>query len=255
MYPKNPYVTRTKRVAMGNRKLRRQQLTAKARARKAATAGYTRTGGYYGRYNNSPGDETKFFDTAIGILFDTTGTVDVPSLNLIPQGVTQSQRIGRKCNITSIDLNGEVTWQVDMTGTAYANSDVKLCLILDTQSNGAAPAYGDVFDLTLANPIYAFRNMANSERFKVLKTWHKKGQHGVNSLSANEVPPTDSALLISAPPQRVSFHKTCNIPLEFSSTTGAITELKTNNLCMIAISGNGDDIHTFTGTCRLKFKG
>jgi len=68
--------------------------------------GYMRTAGFYGRYSGSS-PELKFFDTALSFAIDTT--VEVPAtgqLSLIPQGVTQSTRVGRKATIKSIYLHG-----------------------------------------------------------------------------------------------------------------------------------------------------
>jgi len=68
--------------------------------------GYDRTGGSYGRYAGR-GAELKFFDTSLSFLFDTTGEVPATGqLVLIPQGVTESTRVGRKCVIKSVHLKG-----------------------------------------------------------------------------------------------------------------------------------------------------
>jgi len=64
--------------------------------------GVDRTGGYYGRFAGR-GAELKFFDTATSFSIDTSPEVPATGqLVLIPQGVTESTRVGRKCVIRSI---------------------------------------------------------------------------------------------------------------------------------------------------------
>jgi len=52
----------------------------------------------------------------------------------------------------------------------------------------------------------------------------------------------------------IEWYSKCQIPLEFSSTTGAITEIRSNNLFLLAgCSTGGDDLVNFLGTCRLRY--
>jgi len=68
--------------------------------------GVDRTGGYYGRFAGR-GAELKFFDTATSFSIDTSPEVPATGqLVLIPQGVTESTRVGRKCVIRSIQDDG-----------------------------------------------------------------------------------------------------------------------------------------------------
>lgn len=201
--------------------------------------GYQRTGGFYGRFPPS-GSEQKFFDTALSFNVDTTGEVPATGqLVLIPQGVTESQRVGRKCTINSITING-------LMATTYGASTTPggmttIYLILDKQTNGAAAAVTDVFTGTAINN--ALRNLSNSSRFVVLKKWTHTWvpTAGVSAAYADVV-------------KKLYWFKKCNYPLEFSSTTGAITELKSNNLFLIAgSSANIDDIVSVNANCRVRF--
>lgn len=86
-------------------------------------------------------------------------------------------------------------------------------------------------------------NLANSSRFKIIKKWEIRQQAtaGVSGAYSNTS-------------RTINFYKKCNIPVEFSSTTGALTELKSNNLFLVAGSGGAeDDAATFAGSCRLRF--
>jgi len=203
--------------------------------------GYTRTSGFYGRFPPS-GSENKFFDTAVGFNYDTVGEVPATGqLCLIPQGVTESTRVGRKCVIKSIQIRGRNI--TAYAATANPVGSTHLFLILDKQCNGAAAAAADVFTGTGFDIV--MRNLSNNERFQVLKKWEYTygGKGGVAAAVLNEC-------------KLIKYFKKCDIPLEFSSTTGAITELKSNNLFFMAgATGAGglDDLIAFEGTVRLRF--
>jgi len=209
------------------------------RVKRVAAPGYQRTGGFYGRYAGR-GAEQKFFDTALSFNFDATGEVPATGqLVLIPQGVTESTRVGRKCVIKSVQMKG-VTNAVPGGGGPGATS-AYLYLVLDKQCNGAAAAVTDVLTSNVLTT--AFRNLANSSRFVILKkwVWVHNAQAGV-------------ATAFGTTQKRFDFYKKCNIPLEFSSTTGAITELKSNNLFLLAGADSlSDDTISMIGNCRVRF--
>jgi len=201
------------------------------------TAGYVRTGGYYGRFSGT-GKELKFFDTATSFAVDTTAEVPATGqLVLIPQGVTESTRVGRKCVIKSISGRWDMVYAPASGATAvelYA-----IYLVLDKQCNGAAAAFGDVFLGTSATQ--GLHNLANSQRFVILKKW-------VGAMTS----PAGVTTAYNSVVKHVDFFKKCNIPIEYSSTTGAITEIRSNNIFLIA-GGSHDDALTVTGNVRVRF--
>lgn len=212
-----------------------------------ATPGFYRRAGNYGRYGavarrlgNLP--EKKFFDTALSFLFDATAEVPATGqLTLIPQGDTESTRDGRKAMIKSIQIRGNVLYNPAAVTTGC--DDVFVYVILDTQCNGAAATVADVF--TGTNLSTALLNLNNSGRFRILKKLkiHLAANAGVQGAFAAAI-------------QQVEYFKTCNIPVDWSSTTGAITEIRSNNIFLIAGSSTlSDDLATFTGNCRLRFMG
>lgn len=205
-----------------------------------AQRGYDRSGGFYGRFSG-PGAEYKFFDTSISAPMDATGEVPATGgqLVLIPQGVTESTRVGRKACIKSIQLKGNVVFAP--AASANAASTAFLYLIQDTQCNGAAAAVTDV--LTNANISVGLINLANSQRFRILKKWKWSMNSTAGATTAyNNVVKT------------MEWYKKVNIPIEYSSTTGAITEIRSNNLFLLAGSDQAsDDLITYAGTCRVRF--
>jgi len=203
------------------------------------TAGYVRTSGYYGRFSG-PGAELKFFDTTNSFTFDATGEVPATGqLNLIPQGVTESTRVGRKCILKSIQMRGIITFAP--AAAAAAASTAYLYLVLDKQANGAAAGIQDVF--TSTNLASAFHNLANSQRFVVLK-----------KMKYTMAPSAGVTTAYNNSTRAYDLYKKCNIPLEFSSTTGAITEIRSNNVFLLAgTDGQSDDTISCVGVTRIRF--
>jgi len=207
----------------------------------SAQKGYVGTRGMYGRFSG-PSGELKFFDTAIGSAIPTTAAVLAQGqLALIPQGVTESTRVGRKCTIKSIQLNAMLRY-VPATDATGVNS-VTICLVQDTQTNGAAATPANVYE-----PIQgtvgltsSLRNIEYGDRFKILKRWDITLQ-----------PPAGVSGAYENVERRVDLYKKCQIPLEFSSTTGAITELRSNNVFLIG-GASMNALATLYGTARLRF--
>lgn len=202
--------------------------------------GYTRTGGAYGRYAPM-GNELKYFDTSIAFAVDATGEVPATGqLNLIPQGVTESTRIGRMCIIRSIYLKGLMQYSPGASASTAAPTTCWIYVVLDTQCNGAAASVTDV--LTSNNMAVAVHNLNNSQRFRVLRVF-----------KATFNPPAGVTGAYIDTQKRFEFFKKCNIPIDFSSTTGALTEIRSNNIFLLAGSNNSDDQIQVVATCRLRF--
>lgn len=205
--------------------------------------GYTRRGGFYGRFPPS-GNEVKFFDTQVSFTVDTTGEVPTSGqLCLVPQGVTESTRVGRKMVIKSLTMHGQMFTTYGVAASANSTGTTSVYLVLDKQANGAAAAITDIFTSNVVPT--SVRNMAYSERFVILKKW----EHAWYPSAGVSAAFADTSRVIK-------FYKKLEIPVEFSSTTGAITEIKSNNLFLCGgASGNGaiDDTVTFAATCRIRF--
>lgn len=191
-------------------------------------AGYDRRSGYYGRYAPS-GAELKFHDVDVNdVSIAQNGTIlNSGSVNLIAQGVTESTRVGRKCTIRKI------LWRYNMilnaSGAINTSETVRMILYQDKQCNGAAATVTDILE---SDNYQSFRNLANSGRFKILMDRVYSLQHtaGAGDGTANDAAPLDV---------NDQFYQDCNIPLEFNSTTGAITEIRSNNLGVLILGRTG----------------
>lgn len=189
--------------------------------------------------------ELKFFDTAVSFLLDTV--LEVPASGqwaLIPQGDTQSTRDGRLARIKHIHFRGLVfgpSAQNSLSGTSFF-----IWVVLDRQANGAAAAATDV--MTSTAPVSCLRNLNNAKRFKIL---HKEVVSPAKSGLAD-----DATSTLSWP---IEFNIPCDILMDWNSTTGAITEITSNNIFILAgaasASGAADDLFSVVGNARLRFYG
>lgn len=217
---------------------KRRQLTGpmsykRALARSAALR-------YPGRYTSGGGVELKFFDTALSFTIDATGEVPATGqLVLIPQNTTESGRIGRKCVIKSIQLRANVRFAPAAAATAATT--VFIYLVQDTQANGAAAGATDVFES--ADFPVTLLNLNNSQRFRILKRF-----------KFTLIPTAGATTAYNEVTEHLEYFGRCNIPLEFSAAAGAITELRSNNIFLMAGSdGGSDDTVTVAGNCRVRF--
>jgi len=164
-----------------------------ARSQTAARAMNVRTGGF-------AGIERKFVDaTRAQNAFTTAWAQLAPSAgitNCISApgiGTGEEQRDGRVFTIRSIHVKGFVTFNVvEAQAAPPADMTWRICVVWDTQSNGAAIAGTSVMDAGATNDVLAFRNLQNSKRFivlydsgpRVLKHMAQTNEGAVNTFAA-----------------------------------------------------------------------
>lgn len=227
--------------------------TSKKRARNYAgflkrQRGFVRTGGNYGRYNPGGGtgarfQELKFLDLTVDdAVIATGGTIASNTVNIIAQGTTQSERIGRKVIIKKILW--KLSLELPNSGSISAGTDtVRIILYQDLQCNGAAAV---VTDILQSADVHSFRALDNSHRFRILmdKTQAINASYGAGNGTAND---TGNVIRFW------KFYKACAIPIEYSSTTGALTEIRSNNIGVLTISEKG--LVGLSSFMRLRFEG
>jgi len=216
--------------------------------------GYLRTGGFYGRYNRFDqrvmrglGVEKKFLDTACNDpSLDTTWTqvATGSSIHVIPQGTTGSTRIGRKVTLTDINLHGHAgSGSTNDVETAPVPIQVKVAVVLDRQANGAVPAATDIW--TTSTSVNSFLNLANKGRFKILYMWNET-LHPTAGAGAGDAENDWAGEL-----KIINWSKKVKIPIEFDSTTGAITEVKSNNITIWTCASSA--VGSVTLTSRVRY--
>lgn len=217
--------------------------------------GFTRRVGYYGRYNTGGHvrKERKFIDT--GQLGATCTTASEGGLLIVPtiiaQGTGQSNRIGRKITVKSIHLRA---WFHKLTAvSSRGDNNIRIICFFDRQCNGQLPA---LTDLLQQDSIRSFRNLVNSGRFGVLlDDWFE--MNNIAGSSAN-VGGTDTFGMGRDKPY--VWNKKIQFDMEYSGTTGAITEIRTYNIYFLVIAQTNEGAPTANRVtmnyeCRLRYVG
>lgn len=192
------------------------------------------------KFIQDTGDELKIFDTTNTFNIDTTGEVPATGqLNLVPQGTDEDERVGNKMVIKSIQMRGTMVYSPGASANACDVSH--MYLVLDTQANGAAAAVTDVFNSS--NLAVAMRNHDNQKRFKILRHFEHVWNTGAGVTTAyNQMA------------QPYFFYTKCNIPINYSGATGAIGEIRKNNLFLLAgTAAQSDDLIAVLGLCRITY--
>ncbi len=191
--------------------------------------GYTRRTGYYGRYGPAQQGEAKFFEHAISqSAMPNAGTV-TDSINLVAQGVTETERVGRKCTVRYLQIRYLIRLMA-ATAAADSGSVARIIVFQDKQTNGVTANTTEI--LEQAHP-RSFYNLANSGRFNILldKLWCLSPQ------AAAATTTTTFTTMESVKCGLLTAH--IDVPLEFSGTTGAITEVRSNNIGILFMSEDG----------------
>lgn len=184
--------------------------------------------------------ERKFHDLDIDdATIATGGTIAQASCNLIPQGITEITRIGRKCNIKQI--NWRFTLSKGISADVAGGDEIRVILYLDKQANGAAAGVTDILE---TSDHQSFNNLANKSRFRTLmdRVYDYVPQAVAGDGTTNDT----TGFNLSD-----TFFKKVNIPIEFNAATGAITEIRSNNIGVLLLSRTG--ILTFSSKMRLRF--
>ena len=204
--------------------------------------GYLRRVGYYGAFTGRR-PERKFVDTTVASTASASaGAIASNSLNIIAEGNGESQRTGRRITVTSIMMRGVI--RLPQTSTASESSDiVRVIVYQDKQTNGAAATVTGILE---SADYRAFNNLANRQRFKVIKDMTIAMNQGGGS--------TAGSINYGEYMQPISFFKKCRTQIEYdnSATTGAITTQRSNNFGVLVISRDGTA--TFEYTTRLRYE-
>jgi hypothetical protein len=171
----------------------------------------------------APSPEKKFHDFDSSAVLNTASTIQLvnPSCNIIAQGNDESERVGRKITVTKIQIRGYVKIP-GQTAISDASNRVRIIVYHDRQANKNSTA---VTGSTLleSDTLDSFRNLSNGKRFKFLcdKTIL------LNQLSGGGNGTSDRLAEVQ---RGFQIYKNVNIPINYDSTTGAITELTENNI-------------------------
>lgn len=205
---------------------------------KVRRTGLTRKVGYYDRFNRLDKTEQKFIDIDMlpNVVTQSLALVS-DLLVLIPQGVTESERIGRKAFIRSIAWR--YTLKMPRQTSTPASDIIRFLLVIDKQCNGVVATGAEIFEHPTS--LHSFRNLVNVGRFRVLMD---------RTVSLNPLV-SDTATDVNEFMRTGSFYHKCNIPIEYSGALGTTIERKSNNISAFALSQNG--VAEITSSFRLRF--
>ncbi len=188
--------------------------------------------------------EVKFHDVDLNdAVISAVGSI-TDSIVKIASGTGESQRDGRLCTVASVGWRYRLTLPEYVNAATPSPGDVaRLIMYLDRQANGATAAVTDILE---SADYQSFNNLSNKSRFLTL--CDKKIVMNYDTLSG-VTGAVDGAVKV----YEGNVYKKLNIPLEFSSTAGAITELRSNNIGVLLISAFG--VATFNSKIRVRFVG
>ena len=198
-----------------------------------------RTGGFYGASVRSP-IEKKVIDTALSN-YDVNSTGSVTLISGCATGTDYTERIGRRTNITAIQLRGRM--QVDCSSYSGVPQVGRVMLVEDMQCNGTIAAITDI--LQTAN-VHSFNNLNNRERFKIHHD--QLFDFGVYSFTATQSY-ADNLM------HHYEVYKSVNIPVVYDGTSNTIGSISSGAIYLVFI-GSGpagtNDLIAPT-TCRVRF--
>ncbi len=159
--------------------------------------------------------EMKFSEDTTTAAPQITWTIDADIGLSVAQGTGQSQRIGRKISIHSIEGIGELMLDPVAGGDSAL---FRWYLLQDKQANGTSPTALDIFE---NDDFKTFFNLANEGRFRVLA----QGKSAFNRFDSGA---TEVAKWFNVK----RFFKR-PIVIEYSTTGGGIGNRTTNNLIFV----------------------
>lgn len=206
------------------------------RAKLAMRSGGVRTGGFIGR-------ELKYHDngrvnlpltggvTYAGTLIDPTTQL---CLNGIGQGSGQTQRIGKRIVIHSIQVRGDIYIPAASTIPLEHPVNVHLALFLDKQTNAAIPDPDQVYVNpagSLLGNTNALRNLEYSSRYTVLAYRRFTMSHD-NLWDGTNLSTRGSAATFD-------IIKKLKLPVQYLDANATIASITDNSLHLMAWTDNG----------------
>ncbi len=210
-----------------------------------------RTGGF-------SGIELKFADIetsndAFAVTWSTMEDSTNDSVSGVAQGDTESSRDGRVYHIHSVHIRANAHVQaIEDAPAPLVALKGRICLILDTQTNGAQLTATDVMDGGQTNDILAFRNLQFTKRFKVL--WDRDFLvQRTDQTTSGAINTFNSGFMVTP---TMKYNKKFSPPIKVicsTGTTGVISLINDNSLHIIGV-GNATALQ-LDYQCRIRFTG
>jgi len=213
--------------------------------------GYTRTAGAYAR-SLPCGPEKKFLDNVFQdrLVKGTAGTFTGASLAFSPgflaiqRNTSDIGRIGNQVCVKNFNFRG--TLQCTTVAGNPNPQRARIIFFWDLQANGAAANAGNMLEgPLLTTEVDTFRNLDEVARFKVIKDktfiMNPKAMSGATPVNS-----CGQSFTV-----KVSWKG--DMPVHYSADTGAIGEMRSENLSYFVWSDSIDDVWVLNGVGRVKF--
>lgn len=171
----------------------------------------------------------------------------------IAQNTTESGRIGRKCTITNVHLRMNFEFIVasstnSMAQARNAHETVRIIIYWDKQCNGVPATASDLLEGT--TPVYNnYRNLANVKRFVFLHD--KIYAWNASAMAAGGDTVTPSERIIKD--YQINISLKMFIPIEYSGTSGNISEIRSNNVGILVWTKHGDRMAASPSKVRVRY--
>uniref|UniRef100_UPI0040489AF4 capsid/nuclear shuttle family protein n=1 Tax=Aliarcobacter sp. TaxID=2321116 RepID=UPI0040489AF4 len=214
------------------------------------------------------GIETKFLDTsydpaALAAGTDCSAGEHPPNQGCVgcltapAQGDSSSERDGNKIVVKSILLQGTINIAAQAAqSTADVAPTIMVCLVQDTQTNGAQLASENVFTNPSANATLApspNRNMSYTARFKVLKM--RKFQMPILPMT-NDTGETGGVIQSGYTKHfKLSWKGLMPVTFTTGSTTADIANVTNNSVQVVAFCSSTGAAPQMGYNCRIRFVG
>lgn len=199
--------------------------------------------------------EMKFLDLnfgtgGLGTGWNPRNPTATDCLNGVAQGDGESQRDGRHYDIYSLHINANFDVQSEEdAGGPREDFMVRLLIVLDTQTNGAELAGGDVMENGGPHILNGHKDLRHDDRFEILYdrtvVLHTRNTEGG---SANEY--SNGHLYF---PFKIGLDFDIPIPVYCKGTGAGVENIVDNSLHMITSATSGDVRLAYTS--RIRFRG
>lgn len=157
--------------------------------------------------------------------FSLSPSTNTASLIPIPQGTAYNNRIGNNVRVTAVRAH----IQFNIPAASVAGDIVRIIVYLDKQANGVAATASQILQPATGTTvtISSYQNWFYVDRFKILHD---------ETMELN--PPTSvTATEVSCAYFRDwKWSHKCSMPIRYSATTGALTELQSYNLGILVVT-------------------
>lgn len=177
-------------------------------------------------------------------------------LNGTVPGNAMQNRLGRRIRMKSIHIQGVILQS--QNGAAPVDDFIHWVLVYDSQPNGAAFAFSDLFQSTdnagtSASGAYSFLNMSNSKRFKVLR--HKSMK--LETIGVGSDQPAQESTDFTKVTTVNEYVPLNGLVTQYNTgTAGTVADIQTGSLYLLTygVSGAADYQYSLSYNTRLRFE-